>query len=47
VLQLARKGFDRAVKENVGLAEGVNIRHGKVTNSAVAETFKLPYAAVL
>jgi alanine dehydrogenase len=42
VLQLARKGYDRAVRENVGLAEGVNIREGKVTNSAVAETFKMP-----
>src|SRR5262249_33912950 len=31
VLQLARKGLDRAVAENPGLAEGVNIRQGKVT----------------
>jgi alanine dehydrogenase len=41
VLQLARKGFDRAVAENAGLAQGVNIRAGKVTNEAVAETFGL------
>jgi alanine dehydrogenase len=41
VLQLAKKGLDRAVKENAGLAEGVNIRAGKVTNPAVAETFGL------
>jgi alanine dehydrogenase len=41
VLQLARKGFDRAVAENAGLAQGVNIRAGKVTNTAVAETFGL------
>jgi alanine dehydrogenase len=46
VLQLARKGFDRAVRDNASLAEGVNIRHGKVTNPAVAETFKLPCVAV-
>jgi alanine dehydrogenase len=39
VLQLAKKGFDRAVKENGGLAQGVNIHRGKVTNPAVAETF--------
>src|SRR5215813_3606703 len=41
VLQLARKGLDRAVAENAALAQGVNIRQGKVTNEAVAETFGL------
>jgi alanine dehydrogenase len=41
VLQLAKKGLDGAVRENVGLAQGVNIREGKVTNAAVAETFGL------
>jgi alanine dehydrogenase len=41
VLQLAKKGLDRAVKENSALAQGVNIRNGKVTNPAVAETFSL------
>jgi alanine dehydrogenase len=41
VLQLAKKGLDRAVKENSALAEGVNIRNGQVTNPAVAETFSL------
>src|SRR6266849_6620133 len=39
VLQLAKKGFDRAVRENSGLAQGVNVHRGKVTNPAVAETF--------
>src|SRR5437870_10874216 len=39
VLQLAKKGFDRAVRENGGLAQGVNVHRGKVTNPAVAETF--------
>jgi alanine dehydrogenase len=46
VLQLAKKGYDRAVRESPGLAEGVNIRAGKVTNRAVAETFKLDCIAV-
>jgi alanine dehydrogenase len=41
VLQLAKKGFERAVADNPGLAQGVNIRNGKVTNPAVAETFGL------
>lgn len=41
VLQLAKKGFDRAVKENPALAQGVNIHQQRVTNPAVAETFGL------
>jgi alanine dehydrogenase len=41
VLQLAKKGLDRAVRDNAGLAQGVNIREGKVANAAVAETFGL------
>jgi alanine dehydrogenase len=44
VLQLAKKGLDKAVRENPALAEGVNIREGKVTNPAVAETFGLACA---
>jgi alanine dehydrogenase len=41
VLQLAKKGLDRALRENQGLAQGVNIRAGEVTNPAVAATFGL------
>src|SRR5262249_23665023 len=44
VLQLAKKGLDRAVRENPALAQGVNIRQGRVTNPAVAETFGLECA---
>lgn len=40
-LQLANQGPDRAVKENPALLAGVNIKDGKVTNAAVAETFGL------
>ncbi|HYN12632.1 MAG TPA: alanine dehydrogenase [Burkholderiales bacterium] len=47
VMQLARKGYDRAVLENIGLSQGVNVRHGYVTNPAVAETFGLPCKGVL
>lgn len=46
VLQLAKKGVDRATRENAALAAGVNIRGGRVTNPAVAETFGLECAAV-
>jgi alanine dehydrogenase len=44
VLQLAKKGPERAVRDNPALAQGVNIRQGKVTNKAVAETFGLECA---
>src|SRR5436309_14431711 len=44
VLQLA-KGLDRAVGDNPALGLGVNVRDGKVTNPAVAETFGLACAA--
>lgn len=46
VLQLARKGYEKAVRDNPALAQGVNIRQGRITNPAVAETFGLPCAAV-
>jgi alanine dehydrogenase len=42
VLQLAGRPLDEALARNAGLAAGVNIRGGKVTNAAVAETFGLP-----
>lgn len=41
VLRLAKKGYEKAVREDPALAQGVNIRHGKVTNAAVAQTFGL------
>jgi alanine dehydrogenase len=40
-LQLANKGVDRACKDNPGLAAGVNIKQGNITNAPVAETFGL------
>jgi alanine dehydrogenase len=44
VLQLAKKGLDRAIRENPILSQGVNIRAGKVVNEAVAATFGLECA---
>src|SRR5438105_1037360 len=41
ILQLVKKGLDRAVAENTALAQGVNVRQGRVTNHAVAATFGL------
>jgi alanine dehydrogenase len=40
-LQLANKGPERAMKENLALAHGLNVRAGRITNQAVAETFGL------
>jgi alanine dehydrogenase len=45
-LQLANRGFDEAIRVSAALREGVNIHRGKVTNAAVAETFKLPLASI-
>jgi alanine dehydrogenase len=47
VMQLANKGYETAVTENKALAQGVNIRQGKVTNPAVAQTFGLTCHAVV
>jgi alanine dehydrogenase len=46
VLQIAQKGWERAARENQGLAQGLNIRAGQVTNPAVASTFGLPCATL-
>jgi alanine dehydrogenase len=43
-LQLAAKGADKATKDNEALAHGVNVRAGRVTNPAVADTFGLQCA---
>ncbi len=43
VLQLARLGWRSLAAANPGVAEGVNISGGRVTNLAVAQTFGLPY----
>ncbi len=47
VVQLANKGFEGAILANSALAQGVNIRAGKVTSQAVADTFKMACAGVL
>ena len=43
-LQIANKGVDRALADSSALREGGNIRQGRVTNPAVAETFGLELA---
>ena len=40
-MQLANKGVDLTSRDNPGLAAGVNVKNGRVTNRAVADTFGL------
>ncbi len=42
VLQLAKLGWQGLAAADPGVAEGVNISRGRVTNRAVAQTFGLP-----
>ncbi|MCH7838960.1 MAG: alanine dehydrogenase [Planctomycetes bacterium] len=43
VVKLADKGYEKACREDPGLAGGINIERGRVTNRAVAESFGLDY----
>ncbi|MDO8206891.1 MAG: alanine dehydrogenase [Gallionella sp.] len=45
LLQLANKGWKRALQGSLPLRQGLNIAEGKVTYRAVANTFDLPYTA--
>lgn len=45
-LDLANKGFEAAIKEDRGLAEGVNTYAGKLTYEAVARSQNLEYTAL-
>ena len=42
-LRLADQGYKTACAEDAGLAAGINIENGRITNKAVAETFGLEY----
>ena len=42
-LRLANLGYQRAANEDAGLAKGINIQQGRVTNQAVAATFGLDF----
>jgi alanine dehydrogenase len=43
VLEIAEKGWKKAIRENPFLAKGVNLVESKITYQAVAETFNLTY----
>ncbi len=42
-LEIANKGYELASQENSAILRGINIVKGKVTNKAVASTFRLEY----
>jgi alanine dehydrogenase len=42
-LKIANKGYKRALEENVGLRDGLNVCHGHVTNSHVAHDLGYAY----
>lgn len=44
-LKLADLGFEEASRQDQGLAAGINIERGKVTNRAVAEVFNMDFAS--
>ncbi|MHC5228792.1 alanine dehydrogenase [Enterococcus sp. LJL99] len=46
VLELANKGFEKAIHENTALLEGVNTVSGQLANQAVASDLNLPYSPV-
>jgi alanine dehydrogenase len=43
-MQLANKGWKKALRDNPALLKGLNVADGKVTYAAVAEAFGLPFA---
>jgi alanine dehydrogenase len=45
-LQIANKGWRRAMQENAEIKAGANVIDGKVTYEAVAEAFGLEYTNV-
>jgi alanine dehydrogenase len=46
VLQLATRGWRSVAAADAGVADGVNIDRGHVTNRAVAATFGLPFVSL-
>jgi len=45
-LQIANKGWRQALKDDIGLARGLNVYNGQVTFKAVADEQNLPYTPV-
>jgi len=45
-LELADKGLQRAVRDNIPLQRGVNVLHGHVTHAGVAEAFQIEHTPI-
>lgn len=45
-LELANKGYEKAIKENKSLQRGVNVFEGKLTYKAVAQALNLEYTPI-
>lgn len=43
IINLANKGYKKALQDDEGFLKGLNIMHGKVTNKEIADTFNLHY----
>jgi alanine dehydrogenase len=43
ILEMAKKGWKKAVLDDAALAKGINVMNGQITNAAVAEAHNLPY----
>ena len=46
VLEIANKGYERAMKENLEIARGINLIRGEVVNKAVAESLGMRYTPI-
>ncbi|MFO1035269.1 MAG: alanine dehydrogenase [Geminicoccaceae bacterium] len=44
-IAIANKGWRKALKGDAGLAQGLNVAHGRLTYEAVATSLELPYTA--
>jgi alanine dehydrogenase len=47
LIRLTSEGVERAIRSDPGLAKGVNLKEGKVTHVAVAESHGLPFTPPL
>lgn len=46
VLEVANKGYEKAMKENSEIARGMNLIHGELVHKAVAESLGISYSPV-
>ncbi|MEH7380715.1 alanine dehydrogenase [Bacillus sp. JJ1533] len=47
ILQIANKGYERALKENNALQKGLNVIDGKIVYEGVAKAHNLPYVTTI